>query len=70
MKIRVLQGRMMAKVMPWLLMMALIHHVLAMLNRPHERMLKLCKMLPKVKVRNLVLMPRAKLTRCEESQRV
>jgi predicted site-specific integrase-resolvase len=56
--------------MPWLLMMALIHHVLAMLNRPHERMLKLCKMLPKVKVRNLVLMPRAKLTRCEESQRV
>jgi hypothetical protein len=63
--------RRVAKVMPRLLVIALVLHcVLAMIDRPHEKMLKLCKTLPKVEARNIVLMPRAKIARCEEGQRV
>jgi hypothetical protein len=45
-------------------------HVLAMIDRLHEKMLRLCTMLPKVKARNVMLMLRAKLARCDEGQRV
>jgi hypothetical protein len=58
---------MMVKVMPRLLVMALVlHRVLAMIDRIHERMLRLCKMLPKDVARNIMLISRTKLTRCDE----
>jgi hypothetical protein len=60
---------MMAMVMPQLLVMALVlHRMLTMINMPRERVPRLCKMLQKVKTRNIVLMPRTKLMRCEEGQ--
>jgi hypothetical protein len=60
---------MMAMVMP-----RVLHRVLVMLNRRHERMPKLNKMLSKVKVMLLlatwagivVLMPEVKPARCDE----
>jgi hypothetical protein len=58
---------MMVKVMPRLLVMALVlHRVLAMIDRIRERMSRLCKMLPKDVARNVMLMLRTKLTRCDE----
>jgi hypothetical protein len=65
------RGRIMAKVMPLLLVMALIFcRVLAMIHMPHERMPRLCKTLPKVEARNVMLMPRTIPVRCEEGQHV
>jgi hypothetical protein len=58
----------MAKVMPYLLVMALVLLVLAMINRVRERIPRLCGTSPKVKTRSVILAPRAKLARSEEGQ--
>jgi hypothetical protein len=59
----------MVMVMPRLLVLApVLHRVLTMINRPRERVPRLCKTLPKVKTMNNVQMPRTKLVRCEEGQ--
>jgi hypothetical protein len=58
----------MAKVMPQLFVMALVLHVLAMINRVRDRILRLCGTSPKVETRSIILALRAKLVRCEEDQ--
>jgi hypothetical protein len=60
---------MMAKVMPQLMVMALVlHRALTMINKPCERMLKLCKTVSNIAMMIVVLMSRAKLVRCDKSR--
>jgi hypothetical protein len=55
--------------MPQLMVMALVlHRALTMINKPCERMLKLCKTVSNIAMMIVVLMSRAKLVRCDKSR--